>query len=49
MTAEGLVAISGWPSLDTVVIHGNPITRLNKGLLQCNKYTVCVHTNTELM
>lgn len=33
MTAEGLVAISVWPSLDTVTIHGNPITRLNKGLL----------------
>ena len=33
MTPEGLVAISGWPSLDTVMIHGNPITRLNKGLL----------------
>jgi len=34
MMAEGLVAVSGWPSLNTVMINGNPITRLNKGFFE---------------
>ena len=43
MTSEGLLAISGWPSLDTVTIHGNPITRLNKGLFLCNDDVNLLH------